>query len=345
MIPTTLTYDPVVTLREDGERCPARQYRRGQPVRLLMVGRDKAMTQRAFKARARYKTDFGAACHGDSLELLTALPDDSVQAIITSPPFALKSKKQYGNPSQDKYLEWFLQFAPEFRRVLKPDGSLVIDIGGAWMPGSPTRSIYQFELLIALVRDERFYLAEEFYWYNRAKLPGPAQWVTIDRVRVKDSVNPIWWLGKGERPKADNRRVLKPYSASMHTLFKRGYNRGRRPSGHIVRDKFANDNGGAIPSNLIEVANTRAFDSYQIYCREEGHRIHPARFPREVPEFFVNFLTEEGDLVLDPFAGSNMTGAVAERLRRRWFAFEINKDYVEGSIGRFHPGDIRSVAA
>lgn len=307
------------------------------------MGRQKAISQRAFKGRLRYRTGLGAAYQGDSLELLTALPDESVQAIITSPPFALKRKKKYGNPTEDKYLEWFLQFAPEFRRVLKADGSLVIDIGGAWMPGSPTRSIYQFELLVSLVREHEFFLAEEFYWYNRAKIPGPAQWVTIERVRVKDSVNPIWWLSKSERPKADNRRVLKPYSPRMHELFRRGYNNGRRPSGHVVGEKFGVNNGGAIPPNLIEVSNTRSTDSYQLHCREHGHQIHPARFPREVPEFFVKFLTDDKDCVLDPFAGSNMTGAVAERLGRRWLAFELNADYLEGSIGRFDSDDIRSV--
>ena len=202
------------------------------------------MSQRQFREQLRYRTQHGAAYHGDSLELLTALPDASVQVIITSPPFALKRKKRYGNPAEDEYLGWFLQFIPEFRRVLADDGSLVIDIGGAWMPGSPTRSIYQFELLIALVRDQEFFLAEEFYWYNRAKLPGPAQWVTVERIRVKDTVNPIWWLSKTTRPKADNRRVLKPYSESMHELFRRGYNRGRRPSGHVVRESLSSTTAG-----------------------------------------------------------------------------------------------------
>jgi len=220
----------------------------------------------------------------------------------------------------------------------------VIDIGGAWMPGTPTRSIYQFELLVSLIRDHELFLAEEFYWYNRAKLPGPAQWVTIERIRVKDTVNPIWWLSKTARPKADNRRVLKPYSESMLRLFRRGYNRGRRPSGHVVREKFTVDNGGAIPGNLIEVSNTRSFDSYQVYCREHGHHIHPARFPREVPEFFVKFLTEPGEVVLDPFAGSNMTGAVAELHGRRWIAFDKSVDYVDGSIGRFQTDEIDWVA-
>jgi site-specific DNA-methyltransferase (cytosine-N4-specific) len=303
----------------------------------------KRMSKRAFQARQRYRTRLGAAYSGDAIELMGALDDESVQAIITSPPFALKRKKQYGNPTEDKYIDWFLKFVPEFRRILKKDGSLVIDIGGAWMPGSPTRSIYQFELLIALVRDEGFFLAEEFYWFNRAKLPGPVQWVNIERSRVKDAVNPIWWLGKTEKPKADNRRVLKPYSPRMEELFRRGYNKGRRPSGHKVGDKFGVNNGGAIPPNLIEVSNTRSRDSYQEWCREQGLPIHPARFPREIPEFFIEFLSDEKDLVLDPFGGSNVTGAVAEQLRRRWITFELNEDYLSGSIGRFPEKSIAAV--
>lgn len=287
------------------------------------------------KAFNGYRTPLGEALVGDALELVREIPSGSVQAIITSPPFALRHKKRYGNPPQDTYVEWFLGFAKEFRRVLKQRGSLVIEIGGAWLPGRPTRCIYHFELLVALVRTGGFHLAEEFYWYNKAKIPGPAQWVNVERIRVKDAVNPIWWLGKSPRPLADNRRILKPYSDSMRILFRRGYNRGRRPSGHVVREKFTIDNGGAIPPNLIEVANTRARDSYQDYCRQFGLITHPARFPIEIPEFFMKFLTRPGDLVLDPFGGSNMTGAVAEKLGRRWRTFELNPEYLAGSMGRF----------
>jgi site-specific DNA-methyltransferase (cytosine-N4-specific) len=282
-----------------------------------------------------YRTALGSAWLGDSLDLLAELPDGSVQLLITSPPFALTRKKTYGNPSHLDYIAWFLRFAKEFHRVIRDDGSLVIDIGGAWLPGSPTRSIYHFELLVALVRETEFLLAEEFYWYNRAKLPSPAQWVTVERIRVKDAVNPIWWLGKTERPKADNRRVLRPYSGRMQRLLREGYNKGKRPSGHVIGDKFGIDHGGSIPPNLIEVANTGSRDAYQSFCREYGYIAHPARFPRAVPEFFVNFLTDPGDLVVDPFGGSNMTGAVAEALGRKWQMFELEREYVEGSIGRF----------
>lgn len=295
------------------------------------------------RARQFYSTNLGIAWHGDAKEVLAQIPSSSVQAIVTSPPFALRRVKSYGNPPEHEYVEWFSNFAREFHRVLRDDGSLVIEIGGAWLPKSPTRSIYHFELLVALVRDEGFHLAEEFYWYNRAKLPSPAQWVTIERSRVKDAVTPIWWLGKTERPKASNLRVLRPYSPKMIQLFERGYNDGLRPSGHKIGSKFNTDNGGSIPPNLIEVSHTNSRDPYQVYCRERGLAVHPARFPREIPKFFVKFLTEPGDLVIDPFAGSNMTGAVAESLDRRWLAIELDERFLRGSVGRFQPHALRSL--
>lgn len=293
------------------------------------------MNQAELRKRKRYFTKLGAAYQGDALDLITGLSAGSVNAIITSPPFALTRKKAYGNPPAEAYVAWFRDFAREFRRVLTDDGSLVVEIGGAWLPGSPTRSIYQFELLISLVRDLEFHLAEEFYWHNSAKLPGPAQWVNIERIRVKDAVSPIWWLSKTEHPKANNLHILRPYSESQLRLFASGYNDGPRPSGHVIGGGFDVQNAGAIPSNLIQVANTRSSDPYQSYCRARGLTVHPARFPREIPEFFVKFLTEPGDVVLDPFGGSNITGAVAEALERRWITFELYDEYLEGSIGRF----------
>jgi DNA modification methylase len=281
-----------------------------------------------------YTTELGGAYVGDSLELLKLLPPHSVQAIITSPPYALHFKKSYGNPNQATYIDWFLGYVPEFRRILRPRGSLVIEIGGAWNPGQPTRSIYHFELLVRLVRDGGFHLAEEFFWYNRARMPSPAEWVNVQRIRVKDAVTPIWWLSASPHPLANNRRVLKPYSPEMLNLLKNGSNLGKRPSGHVAR-KFQRDNGGAIPPNLIEVAHTTSNDGYQQYCRRLGVMAHPARFPRQVPDFFLRFLTRKGDLVLDPFSGSNMTGYIAEKLGRRWLALDREREYVRGSLGRF----------
>jgi site-specific DNA-methyltransferase (cytosine-N4-specific) len=252
---------------------------------------------------------------------------------MTSPPFALRRQKAYGNVAATEYVEWFWPFAEQIHRVLRPDGSLVMELGGAWNPGSGTRSLYQYELLLRLV--SRFHLAQDFYWYNPSRLPTPAEWVTIRRTRVKDAVNIIWWLSKTEAPQADNRRVLKPYSRSMKRLLKDGYKTARRPSQHDIGPHFQRDNGGAIPPNLLTIPNTRSNDEYLHRCRAAGVTIHPARFPADLPEFFIRFLTEPRQLVLDPFAGSNVTGQVAEALSRSWISAEINEDYIAGSMLRF----------
>lgn len=280
-----------------------------------------------------YSTPGGALFQGDSIEVLRVIPSDSVDLVMTSPPFALTRQKEYGNEPVDRYLEWFMPFCREILRVLKPTGSFVLDIGGAWIPGAPVRSIYHFELAVKLAKD--FRLAQDFYWYNPARLPSPAEWVTVRRVRVKDAVNMVWWFAKSENPKADNRKVLQPYSASMRNLLKNGYKAQLRPSGHDISKKFSKDNGGAIPSNLIAIANTESNSYYLRACRERKIKPHPARYPEALVQFFLKFLTDEKDIVIDPFAGSNVTGAACEKMGRRWIACETNGDYIEGSTARF----------
>jgi len=285
-----------------------------------------------------YQTDKGRAYLADALDVLPTIKSESIDLILFSPPFALTRKKEYGNVAEDQYVNWFLSFVPEFHRVLKPKGSLVMDIGGTWMSGKPIRSLYQYQLLVSLctVKEYPFYLAQDFFWYNTAKLPTPAEWVTVRRIRVKDAVNFVWWLSKDPFPKADNKKVLKPYSESMMSLLKNGYKAKLRPSGHDISTKFSKNNNGAIPPNILQIANTESNSSYLRQCRENGMRPHPARFPATLPEFFIKMLTDEGDIVLDPFAGSNVTGEVAEKLDRKWIAIDLIEDYVKSSMYRFN---------
>jgi DNA modification methylase len=293
---------------------------------------------------AFYRTERGAAYLGDALELLRKLPEGSVNLVVTSPPYALHFKKEYGNVSKESYVKWFLPFAREIQRVLKKDGSFILNIGGSWNPKSPTRSLYQYKLLIALIEEIGFHLAQELYWYNPAKMPAPAEWVTVRRIRVKDSVEHVWWLGKTAWPKASNLNVLRAYSADMIRLNRRGVRETIRPSGHVIHkswDKMKTE--GAIPPNVIEqtaedmlrFGNNAANDAYTIRCKAAGIKIHPARFPAALPSFFIRMLTEEGEIVLDPFAGSNTTGATAEGLNRQWLAIEAVREYLEASRFRF----------
>jgi site-specific DNA-methyltransferase (cytosine-N4-specific) len=327
-------------------------------------GADTAAPTQAFQLA--YRTYQGRAFKGDSRLLLTSaeIEANSVDLLVMSPPYALTRKKDYGNESADSYVDWFMSFVEPFMRVLSPKGSLVIDIGGAYLPGRPQRSTYHFQLVVELAK--QFELCQEFYWYNPAKLPSPAEWVNVRRIRVKDSVNPVVWFAKdAATTKANNRRVLKRYSESMEALLKNGYQYRVRPSGHDISAKFSKRHAGAIPPNvlgsaqafdgddayligeefeglfpnLLAISNTSSNAHYQRECLAHKVKPHPARFPIGLPAFFIEFLTEPGDLVCDPFAGSNVTGEAAEALGRRWVSCDLDQDggghYVRASAFRF----------
>src|SRR6266478_2393280 len=288
-----------------------------------------------------YRTSLGTAVVARSEDYLPLLPEASVDLVITSPPFPLLRQKAYGNLTQAAYVDWLVSFGPLVRRVLKETGSFVLDMGGAYQRGMPVRSLCNFRVLLRLCDEYGFFLAEEFFWHNPAKLPSPIEWVNKRKIRAKDSVNTIWWLSKTAEPKADVTKVRTPYSKRMRQLLKdpsQFFSADKRPSGHDIRSGFNTDNGGALPSNLLSYANTESNSLYLRFCKRFGVTPHPARFPEALPEFFIKFLTDPGDLVLDIFAGSNTTGRTAERLGRRWLTVDHNHDYVVGSALRFMDG-------
>ncbi len=290
------------------------------------------------KTRPAYYTAKGATFIGDSRELLGQISDESVNLVITSPPFALQRQKEYGNLEEHDYIDWFLEFAQLVHRKLRDDGSFVVDFGGAYMKGVPARSLYNFRVMIRMVDELGFFLAEDFYWFNPSKLPSPIEWVNKRKLRVKDSIDTVWWFSKTEWPKADITRVLVPYSERMKKLIEdpdKFYTPKVRPSGHDIGRGFAKDNGGAIPPNLLQIPNSESNGQYLSGCKAVGVKSHPARFPAKLPEFFIRMLTDPNDLVVDIFAGSNTTGQVAEAEGRRWMAFEALPEYVAPSCFRF----------
>jgi site-specific DNA-methyltransferase (cytosine-N4-specific) len=285
-----------------------------------------------------YSTERGKSIVGDSLKLMQFIPDNSVNLVITSPPFALQRQKEYGNKDQAEYIDWILDFTKEVKRIITEDGSFVIDLGGAYQSGIPIRSLYNFRLLLRMCDEQGWKLAEEFFWYNPAKLPSPIEWVNKRKIRAKDSVNTIWWLSKSDFPKANVQNVLTEYSDRMKKLLQNSsnfYTPKKRPSGHDISDGFATDNGGAIPSNLLQIPNTESNSQYLRYCKQFDAKSHPARFPCALPKFFIKLLTNEDDLVLDIFAGSNTTGLVAQQLNRNWLSFELEPQYLAASVFRF----------
>lgn len=285
-----------------------------------------------------YNTRLGSAYLGDSLDLLDTLENDSINLVMTSPPFALQRQKEYGNKNQDEYIDWLSQFALKIRDKITDDGSFVLDLGGAYQKGVPIRSLYNYKILIKFCEELGFHLAEEFFWYNPSKLPSPIEWVNKRKIRAKDAVNTVWWFSKSKYPKADIRNVLTPYSARMQKLLEDGkkyYDPKERPSGHNISKGFNKDNGGAIPSNLLQIPNSESNSKYLRLCKKLNVKGHPARFPIKLPEFFINYLTNPNDIVLDIFGGSNTTGEAAEKLGRRWIICEMEKEYLAASVFRF----------
>lgn len=313
----------------------------------------KAWATRVGIADVAYGTSRGVSLVGDSAPILKRAfakgLKGHVQLVFTSPPFPLNRKKKYGNRDGEDFKKWLAAYAVLLRNVLSPDGSIVIEMGNAWEPGKPVMSTLAIESLLEFKKAANLFLCQEFIWYNPARLPTPAQWVTVERVRVKDAFTRLWWLSPTPKPKADNRRVLSPYSSSMRELLKKKkYNAGRRPSEHAIGQKsFFSDNGGAIPPNVLSFheeripesvlagSNTSSSDDYQRFCKRFQIEMHPARMPLNLAKFFIEMCTDVGDLVLDPFAGSNTTGAAADQLRRRWVSIEADGDYADSGIGRF----------
>lgn len=316
----------------------------------------------------KYQTEKGKIIEGNSIELLSSEMKEelrgTVNLIITSPPFPLNNKKQYGNEKGDEYLKWFIDMAPVFADLLADDGSLVIEIGNAWEPERPVQSLLHLECLFGLVKhpNANLRLIQEFICYNPSKLPSPAQWVTVNRFRTVDSYTHVWWIAKNDFPKADNSKVLRPYSKSMINLLKKQkYNAGKRPSEHNISESgFLKDNGGSIAHNFFEMekvdenrevrlphsvlsfSNTISNDFFLKTCREKNIIPHPARMSGGLVNFFIEFLTDENDIVLDPFSGSNTSGYCAEKLNRNWISFEIMESYINQGIIRFSQFELES---
>ena len=288
--------------------------------------------------RKYYTTEKGTMYQGDCVEVIQKkLKDDKFDLLFTSPPFPLNRTKEYGNMTGEEYIKWFMSLSEVFSSVLSDTGSIVIEIGNVWEKGLPVHSTLPMEALLAFKNESNLSLCEEFIYFNPARLPAPIEWVNKKRVRVKDSFSRIWWLSKTPYPKANNRNVLEAYSKQMMKLINSGkYNSGARPSEYVIgNESFSKDNGGAIPANVLVASNTVSNSPYISYCKANNYTIHPARMPKEIVEFFVKFLTDENDSVLDPFSGSNTTGCVCERLNRRWIGIEKSEEYILGSIGNF----------
>lgn len=283
-----------------------------------------------------YETDKGAALWATAETASAVIGNGTINLILTSPPFPLNKPKSYGNLRGQEYLDWLVSLTSEWKRMLVNDGSLVLNLADVWNRGEPTVNLYQERLLIRLVDELGLYLCQKFQWISRGKIPS-SEWVTVRKVRVKNVTENLFWLSKTPWPRTRIGAVRRAYSERMKKLIEKGGEyRTLRPSGHgDTRGAFGRDNGGSTPYNIIEATNSASADAYHRLCKQHGLPAHPARWPKTVPRFFIEFLTEPGQTVYDPFFGSGETGAAAEELGREWLGTERALKYLSGSKFNF----------
>lgn len=283
-----------------------------------------------------FVTPEGCALWAMAEDMASVVDHGSVRLLLTSPPYSLNTKKSYGNEDAGDYVDWLCRIVEALMPVMAADGSIVLNLGDAWTRGSPTVSLYQERTIIALQDRLGLHLCQKLMWHNPSAMPVPSNWVGVERIRLKNAVEMLWWLSPSERPYSDNRSILEPYSDAMRSLIARGGSTpARKPSGHAQREgSFSVDNGGSIASNLFRIANT-GDQAYARSCRDAGLPVHPARMPAELARKAVSFLSREGEIVADPFGGSGTTARAAQDLGRRWITTEACREYIEGARTRF----------
>lgn len=249
---------------------------------------------------------------GDSKKELKKLPDNSVDLIVTSPPYADQRKSTYGGIHADKYVEWFLPISEQLLRVLKPSGTFVLNIKEKVVEGE--RSTYVMELILAM-RKQGWLWTEEFIWHKKNSYPG--KWPN----RFRDSWERLLQFNKAKHFNMYQEEVMVPMGDWAKTRLKKlsdtdktrdnskvGSGFGKNISNWLDRDK-------AYPTNVLHLAT------------ECNNKNHSAAFPQELPEWFIKLFTKENDTVLDPFMGSGTTLSVANRMKRNSIGIEIVPEY------------------
>jgi len=287
-----------------------------------------------------FSTELGVAILG-SCDTVFSQIDAPVCLCLCSPPYPLKKARNYGNPSETEYVDWVVRHLEPIVKNLVRGGSIALNISNdIFLPGG-ARSLYRERLLIALHDRLGLYKVDELIWSNPSKPPGPVRYASIERTHLNNGYEPIYWLTNDPRSlRSDNRRVLQAHSERHLKLIAQG---GEQRHGEfsdgaycVHPGRFGNQTEGKIPRNVLTFGHSCADQrQYKRDARAAGLPAHGAPMPLSLASFLVEYLSQPGDLIVDPFSGSFTTAKAAELLGRRWLCTEIMVQYVLGAANRF----------
>lgn len=288
-----------------------------------------------------FLTRNGLAFWGDSQHVGSMFPGE-IDLIITSPPFLLTKEREYQNLASEElaYVDALVSAIESWLPSLTPTASIVLNLGDSTKKGTGYQSLYKERLLIALEDRLGLHLVQKFVWYSPSKMPS-GYWVTHAKRNCANATEDFYWLSLSPKTcKASNQSVLIEYSEKQKEYIEAAQRKSPikmiRPSGQRAdNSSFYVDNGGAIPSNLLFAAPEGSQSPYSLFCKNNGLPRHPAMFHFSLPEFFIRFLTDRGDVICDTYAGSGNTPYAAEINDRHWVSFDLVKEYLSGHYGRF----------
>ena len=248
--------------------------------------------------------------HGDCLDVIhNQIPDNSVDLIVTSPPYADRRKHTYGGINHENYVEWFLPIAKEMYRVLKPTGSFVLNIKENCVNGE--RSTYVLELILALKKELGWLWTEEYILHKKDSTLG--KWPN----RFRDAWERCLQFNKQKKFAMYQEEVMIPIGTWAET-----YNfEGRIAQ---TRQNSPNQSGLGMRKRNFE-GKKFVYPSNVLYMHTANEKIHSAAFPLELPEWFIKLFTQEGDVVLDPFCGSGTTAIACKELDRKYICIDMNR--------------------
>ena len=288
-----------------------------------------------------FSTDLGCALWANAEDVFSGL-GEQITLAFTSPPYPLAKQRAYGNTDQASYIDWLLPILEPIVAHLRPGGSVVLNLGNdIFEPGSPARSLYLERLTLALHDRLGLHLMERFVWHNPSKPPGPVQWASIRRVHHNTAYEHVlWFTNDPALVVADNRRCLREHTDKHRRFIEAGgvqkYARYAGGAYTVREGSFSAPTEGAIARNVLSIPhNDPDQQPARDYAAAHGLPSHPALMPSRLAEHFVRFLSDMGDLIVDPFGGWATTGRGAELHGRRWLVTERCREYLMAAAQRF----------